>query len=325
MRVRQRFGYLHIPKAAGSSVTDAMRRAISTIDQSAVPAPALCPLQFDATLFGDFDVGRLPEPFRSLLLIGPDEILESYDVVIGHFSAPTLNAGRERSDLVTLLREPRSRLLSLYTFWRSWPAAEHESWDPFDASRHAVSHDWPQFLDDASIAFQIDNVMARMLLGTHPLIPVDGFIEDSNIEAVTNEASRVLDTFGHADVIENDPDCWARLAHWTGLDLDIRRRNTTDNSEGPLPDWSRAWDESSMMMLRRRTRIDQQLWVQAATRHATADEVDGLGARADSIARNQMKKITENAATITRDRPKLTRFPRASAALKRVADRLPRR
>jgi hypothetical protein len=320
MRVRQRFGYLHIPKAAGSSVTDAMRRAIG---ERADTTASLCPLRFDATLFGDFDVNRLPEPFRSLELAGSGENLESYDVVIGHFSAPSLSIGRAPSDLATLLREPRSRLLSLYTFWRSWSAAEHEAWDPFDASRHAMSHDWPQFLDDASIAFQTDNVAARMLLGDHPLIPVDGFIEDSNIAAVTEDALRVLKSFGHADVIENDSDCWERLARWTGIDLDVQRRNTTDANEGPPSDWSQAWDEPALQVLQRRTRIDRVLWMEAAARHASADGADRLGARADSIASDHRTRVTADSAMVTTDLQEAVRFRRAFAALQRVVGRLP--
>lgn len=325
MRVRQRFGYLHVPKAAGSSVTDAIRRAISKVDEEEGTTPNLCPLQFDATLFGDFDVSVLPEPFRSLVLVGPVDELASYDVVIGHFSAPALSAGREPGDLVTLLREPRSKLLSLYTFWRSWSPAEHDAWEPYEASQHAVSQDWSQFLDDPVIASQTDNVAARMLLGDHPLIPIDGFIDESNVDAVARDAVATLNEFGHADVIENDSDCWARLGHWTGLDLDIQRRNTTEVNQGPSADWTRAWDGPAWMAFHRRTRIDLQLWVAAAGRHASASELDRLGERAGSIATKRFEEVTRETDLFSPGEQKEARFRRASAALRRAAGRLPGR
>ena len=79
----------------------------------------MCLKPYDRTLFGNFDLDELPEHQRSQVFIGTPEDLAIFDVVIGHYSVQMLRSGRDLDDLVVLFREPRSRLLSLYTFWRS--------------------------------------------------------------------------------------------------------------------------------------------------------------------------------------------------------------
>ena len=53
--MRDRIGYLHVPKAAGSSVTDAIRRAVIGTAEREQRTVSICPQVMDRTLYGDFD------------------------------------------------------------------------------------------------------------------------------------------------------------------------------------------------------------------------------------------------------------------------------
>lgn len=319
--VRDRIGYLHIPKTAGSSATEAIQRAVrATVDADGRP-PSMCPKPYDRTLFGNFDLDELPEHQQSQIFTGTPEDMATFDVVIGHYSVQMLRSGRELDDLVVLFREPRSRLLSLYTFWRSWSAEQHAGWGQYGASRHAADQNWPEFLEDAAIASQTDNIAARLILGQHRLIPPDSFIDDSAVEELTHEALALIAQFGHVDVIENGDDCWQRLGEWANLDLDIGRRNPTPLDRGPVPDWSRITDGDVLRSLDSRTRIDQQLWLAAAALHSEARDADWLVNRADSIAQAQADKMIDRATAITAP----SRTGRVVAAWQQVFRRRPGR
>jgi hypothetical protein len=290
--VRRRIGYLHVPKAAGSSGTDALVHAALASASDDQPV-TVCPAVFDRTLYGTFDDFESFAPVqRSMVFTGPTDTLAQFDVVVGHYCAPSLRHGRADGDLVMLLREPRARLLSLYTYWRSWTEAEHASWGRYDASRHAVRLDWPEFLDDASIAPQIDNVATRLLLGPHPLIPGDSFILDAHVGTVTADALAVLGRLGHTDVIENGPACWDRLGQWADLVLDIAHHNETPLHSGPPASWAAARDETTSASLHRRTVIDRELWLAAAARQEVAGTTVDHENRADAIFERKLAAVT---------------------------------
>ena len=93
--VRDRIGYLHIPKTAGSSATEAIQRAVrSTVDADG-RHPSLCLKPYDRTLFGNFDLDELPEHQQSQIFTGTHEDMATFDVVIGHYSVQMLRSGRE--------------------------------------------------------------------------------------------------------------------------------------------------------------------------------------------------------------------------------------
>lgn len=282
-RVRDRIGYLHVPKAAGTSVTEALVRAAAATVRDDGRAVTVCPAVTDRSLFGTFDdFGSLAPDQRSMVFRQPLEQLAGFDVVRGHFDIRSLRAGRCDDDVAVLLREPRARLLSLYTYWRSWTEAEHASWGNYDASRHATRLTWVEFLRDPSIAPQIDNVAARLVLGPHPLVPLDRFIPEANVAEVTDDALAALDGFGFVDVIENGPACWRRLGEWAELSLDVVARNETRSEDLGGEVWQGSGEPPALDALGRLTAIDHDLWTAAARRHT--EDIDDLSARASSIA-----------------------------------------
>lgn len=281
--MRDRIGYLHVPKAAGTSISEALLRAATAAVRDDGRPVTICPAVVDRSLFGTFDdFGSLAPDQRSMVFRGPIEDLAEYDVVKGHFDIRSLRAGRSDADITVLLREPRARLLSLYTYWRSWTEAEHESWGRYDASRHAVRLGWAEFLEDRTIAPQIDNVAARLVLGPHPLVPVDGFIAEADAAQVSDDALEVLDRLGFVDVIENGAECWRRLGEWADLHLDVVARNETRSEDIVREVWRGASEPPALDALERRTAVDRQLWMAAARRHSPDGE--DLAAWASGIA-----------------------------------------
>jgi hypothetical protein len=281
--VRDRIGYLHVPKAAGTSISEALLRAATAAVRADGSPVSICPAVTDRSLFGTFDdFESLAPDQQSMVFRGPVEELAEFDVVKGHFDIRSLRAGRGDDDIAVLLREPRARLLSLYTYWRSWTEAEHASWGNYDASRHAVRLVWSDFLDDRTIAPQIDNVAARLVLGPHPLIPLDGFITEADTARVTEDALEALGGLGFVDVIEHGADCWRRLGEWAGLDLDVVPRNETRTEDIVPAVWRGASERSVLAALDRRTAVDRHLWTAAARRHS--NRAEDLDARAAGIA-----------------------------------------
>ena len=298
--MRRRFAFLHVPKTAGSSVSDAIRAAAA----SAEPPLDVCPFGLDTALFGAFDrVGQIPAD-RGVFTGDPDD-LRGYDVILGHFALSSLVSGRSPEDVAALFREPRARLLSLYTYWRSWPEDFHASWDPYDGSRRATDSGWADFLADERIAAQTDNAATRLLVGPHPSIPADGFITD--VESVTSDARAVLATLGHVDAIERGPACWSGLATWLGAPLDVGHHNATSSASSFDPE--QYADRDALRRLDARTSIDAVVWraalerwgVTPAEAAALADETvaarsgtvaapSGIGARVGNVWRRTFRR-----------------------------------
>lgn len=258
--MRRRFGYLHVPKTAGSSVTQALRAAIAAADAAEHVHRWVSPYVMDRTLYGTFD--RFDETRRHYMVhTGRPEELAACDVVIGHYSLHSLTRGRSPTDVAIVLREPVARTISHYRYWRSWSEADHASWDPYDASRRAVRLDLADFVDDPAVAPQVDNVVARMLLTPHPLVPIDGFIADDDHEQVTTDALVALRSLGFVDTLERADRCWEALSDWLGAPLAVGRTNVTPTGPG---DDAGGTEPAAVDAVRRRTRIDHAVWTAAA-------------------------------------------------------------
>ena len=282
--MRRRLGYLHVPKTAGTSVSSAIRAVVETpADTDPADTDPVAPFVMDTTLFGGFsDFERMPTGHG--VFRGDPADLAAYDAVLGHFAVSTLLAGRRPDDLLALFREPRARLLSLYTYWRSWPETKHASWDPYDASRAAARLDWPDFLSEPAVAAQVDNAATRLLLAPHALIPDDGFIAAEHATQLLDDARAAVDRLGHVDVIERGDACWSDLSAWLGADVRIGRERTTGDERRLDP--ATHFTARSEELLSARTALDTEVWRQAARRHGLDDtELDRLADRSWSDRR----------------------------------------
>lgn len=252
--MRARLAYLHFPKAAGTSV----RAALGAY----YPPEATVPWSFDRVLFGGFD--RLDEVREPVFLGGPDD-LQGYDYMEGHWSLPTILAAFDPADVVCVVREPRARLLSHYTFWRSWPQSMHDLWAPYEAAAFA-QRPLSEFLSDPRAAHQADNLCTRLLLGEHPLAPSDGFLVDP--EAAAAEACTRVDSLGYVDVLERGAAMYSDLEGWFGSPLSRERLNETDLTGGQPVDIADFTDRATLELLHARTAADRAVWRHVAERRA---------------------------------------------------------
>jgi hypothetical protein len=149
-------GIVHIPKTGGYAVRSALS-AVCRLDES--------PAYHDAQLIAGTSIRDLPRPTQDTFVTARQlrEIGRGRQVLIGHYSAPTLVAAG-CAELAVQLREPRSRLLSLYRYWQSQQAIREE-WGPWGLTALGSS-DLPfdKFITSPGVWPATSNAVARQLL-----------------------------------------------------------------------------------------------------------------------------------------------------------------
>lgn len=159
--VGQHLGIVHVPKSGGTAVRNAL---------SGLPTVYDGPLYFDRAHFGTARlVDGVPRPNADKVASVAElaVVVETHRAVVGHYSAPTLlEAGC--TALAVQLREPRSRILSLYRFWEGQSDEERSSWGLWGQELVALA-DLPlrEFLRSAAVWPATDNAMYRQLFGGH--------------------------------------------------------------------------------------------------------------------------------------------------------------
>ena len=219
--------FLHIPKSAGSSIHSAL--------EAALPPGSLAPQRTDPWLFCGFNDFELLRPeARSLIAANLPEVqsLGRYRAVSGHFSLTTLLQIADQSSIATVLREPRARLLSLYTYWRTPGLNDHLA--PYRAYQHA-QRPLSEFLFEPLLAPTIDNQVCRMLLHGDPRLPEADFAAQSDIESIASDAIERLDGLGFVGILELDGNIWQGLERLFGVKLNPTRLNVTDELGSPTP------------------------------------------------------------------------------------------
>jgi hypothetical protein len=202
--------FLHVPKSAGSSFHELLLRAYP--EQGAV-SPRRC----DTTGFANFsdfsvDEGELAE-------------LAEFEVVSGHFAVPHLLQITTPDRIATIFREPRTRLISLYAYYRLSPWLL-EAWHPYDIMLHG-RRPLDEFLADESLAVETDNQGCRLLLHGDSRIPRDGFIRGDDVTALAASAVEKLDSFGLVGILEAGRPTWDAFGRFFELDAHPVRVNVT--------------------------------------------------------------------------------------------------
>ncbi len=249
--------FLHIPKSAGTALTSALIAAL---------APQNFFLAIDRCMFGDFaGFERLTEAARATVIFDAEVIPRNADLLVGHLSLSVLSHASPRAQFVTVLREPTTRLISLWMFWRGLSPAFHEEWRPWgDVVR--LSHlPLRDFLQRPEIACQTDNQALRLLLWPHPLIPNGDFIDERHDARLLDDALARLERFSFVDVIEN-PSCNENLAAWLGRPVVVARFNETpgipESLKTPLAD---ELDPDTSARIASLSRLDAILWSMIVT------------------------------------------------------------
>lgn len=132
--------FFHIPKTGGTAIHDLLSKEFSS--------SRIC-----------------PERLNNLNKMGKQEILK-YDLFSGHFDRNSIRRLPNRPRVITVLREPKSRVLSLYYYWKSHRSEVVEERN-LVGPRLAHKYNLLEFLrcPTPSIAPNIDNVHVRSMLG----------------------------------------------------------------------------------------------------------------------------------------------------------------
>jgi hypothetical protein len=243
---------MHIPKTSGTALTRGLRSAISPLREAT---------GFDRTLFGSFCAfdSFAPDERSRIYLSSADLPLDS-DFIFGHITFSLLRQRYGSINYLTVLREPVSRLLSHWLFWRTITdvyLARFGAWaDYLRLARRPLK----EFLSCQELACQTDNLSVRLLLGSHRLIPGDDFIDCRDDDILVDGAIVALKQFAFADVIEN-PNMPANLEAWLGRPVPYSVANETPRA--PLSLRSSLHSEltpEALTLLENRTRLDLKLW-----------------------------------------------------------------
>lgn len=273
--------FLHLPKAAGTSVFTLLQDALRPRDIG---------YYLDRTQFGNFaDFDSLSRDVRGGLLLTPRQI--HLDLAAGHLARSTLlSLAGGRGRMMTVVREPMSRLLSHWLYWRSYDdtrLALYGGWGRCIAlSRETLSN----FSMRPEIACATDNPLLRMLLWPHPLIPNGGFINACHDDALLSEAIDHLSHFDFVGSVEN-PHLMSTLSAWLdsayppsarirlmrglsgrlhGQKEDAQGRNEQRMTNVMSELWVSDEVDNAAWVLRERTRLDLKLWEYAQNSYPSA-------------------------------------------------------
>lgn len=256
-----RIGFLHLPKAAGTSLAAAVREAF--------PEEHRFGAWFDRSLYDGFERFDLMAPdVRDRFYLGDGSELGGFHVIAGHFAYGTITRTLDPSQVFTVMREPRVRLLSHWFFWKSWPLSRHQAYLPYDVQTRAMELDLAGFLRSPWLAPQTDNVLTRMLLWPNSHVRPDRYLADVdpvNRWRIARRARQLVDTLGCAVPLEIGDRLAPTLSEWCGRTIVLEHLNRTDTSARPHPN---EWlTDEVLALLDARTEFDRALWDAACRRH----------------------------------------------------------
>lgn len=278
---RRRVGFLHIPKAAGTSIRSAMVAAYGTDHVSR--------FVFDEVLFGDFVAWNTISDRLSRLVLHPGQRLADADIaaraVAGHLSFRSISRLVEPADIFTVLREPRSRVLSHQLFWSVLPEFVAEEYGEYQVHRTAFDG-LKRFLAEPRAAHQADNLHVRMLVDVD-VDPTRPLRDDEHVGAA-NAALETLTQLGCTTFVES-PTFWTDVATFVGLEGDEVRENITGSGNVPTPFGGPQFDEETIELLEARTAADSIVYRRIIGAQLGLDE-RGAAAFADRIFLMQVER-----------------------------------
>jgi hypothetical protein len=244
--------FLHVPKCAGTAFSRSLRAALSA-----------------TTILGGFDL-CLFDGFAGIDQFSPEikkfVHLESpmprADLVSGHFALSTLRREYPDGNYCTILREPLSRLLSNWLYWRQHGDDELAGWSDWADRVRRARQPFAAFLADPVLAPHMDNLAVRMLLWPDPRLPADGFIEPKHEKSLSRDALARLRALNFVDYLEN-PALLNNVGDWLGASFTLPRVNETRQAPEAFPvDLFRELTPECYRLLETRCRIDLVLWTE---------------------------------------------------------------
>lgn len=246
------FFFMHVPKTAGTAMTRALISALGS---------RLITTGFDRSLFGTFGgFEALPDPIRATICLEFLPVpLRGQQSVFGHFAYSTLRQASSEAWLLTVLREPFSRLLSLWLYWRGLSNKSVLQWGLWGHRVREARRPLAEFLSLPTLACQTDNILLRMLLWPHPLISGEDFIRPLHDDQLICEARARLSSFAFVNVIENPSLCDA-IAAFIGRPIELQRINETPALSDEVQSNLDTELVPSRDLLAQRCQLDLCLW-----------------------------------------------------------------
>ncbi len=248
-------GFLHIEKSAGTSI-------LGTLTAQFHPAQI------------DPDLLRTMPPHALSRLPAQAAIARAHPLVWGHYDLPYLQSLGPERFLILFLRNPRTRILSLYHYWRSVKPEVLAREDGNHSVHLAQSLSLEAFLESADplLVPYIDNIYTRRLIGHYePVLPANALL-------LARQALRTVHFIGFTETIDSS---LSALACQLGFPPphSAPRANITqeiiysDQRFRPAPPPTlTAKAESALTRL---TALDQRLYAEARSLQA-AKQADGI-------------------------------------------------
>jgi hypothetical protein len=254
--------FMHVPKTSGNAVAAGLREVLPSTAWIA---------GFDLWAFGAFRSFETISPEARQMIYEALPAANGVDLLTGHMAYSTLIQGRPAARFMTVLREPRSRILSQWMFTLS---ISDEALRPWGVvwGRHVrmMRVALFEYLNHPEFAYCTDNIAVRMLLWPHPLIPDDGFIDSASDERLTSEAAARLKAFDFADVIEN-PRLEDNVRAFLARPFVYRRVNETVVGSELSVALEEELTGEAMLLVEHRSRLDRELW-----RAVAAERIAGV-------------------------------------------------
>jgi hypothetical protein len=271
--------FMHVPKTAGTSITRSLIEVLQ---------PRKAVGGFDRVLFGGFtSFDTLSADAMQYVHLTHGDLPADADFIGGHFSLHTLETRYPSARLLTVVREPTSRLLSHWAFWRSAPPGGNRSWGEWAKYTGIAREPLEEFLTRPEIACQTDNVLARMLLFPHAAISSSSFIVEACDDFIIQACIQKLDRFSFTGVLE-DTGLWTKLSAYVGRSVSEKREKVTR----PTPSEFRthlaeALSYKNWEIMQKRSRLDLRLWV--AILNKTAPEFDAAALRERTFVQTALR------------------------------------
>ena len=263
------WAFMHIPKTSGVAITEGLARALTNplgrrLTKAIYGRPQIL-TGFDRSLHGGFDrFDTFDASVRARLHL--EDLPTGARVISGHFAFSTLRRSAPAARIFTILREPLCRLLSHWVYWRQYTEEELLPYGLWADRTREARRPLAEFLRSPTVACQTDNIVVRMLLWPHHLLPADGFIKSAHDGELITEARMRLDEMFHVDTFEN-PNLVGGLEGLIGRSIEYRRVNET---RAPTHEFYCDLDEhltkEARELLTLRCRLDLHLWNHAITR-----------------------------------------------------------
>lgn len=271
--------FIHIPKTAGTALRIALEEAIGA------QRPHNC---FDPTHLGGFEPSIITHPpMRARLKTRPEDYPADADFVVGHV-APSMTRSRyPGAPHLTVLREARSRIVSMWLYSRRFSNRQLRRWGAGGALFTAARAPLVDYLSAPVSAGFTDNVMVRQLVWPHRHVPAADFIDPNHDDELLDAALASLASMDFSGIVE-DRGLATSLGEWLGQAVTLDHREHEGVIDPALrPDVTTETAQAAEL-LRGRSRLDQVLWQELAAKVFPDESPDARSDRifASTVARH---------------------------------------